>query len=131
MVKYIYQKRTGEFEKMPEYIYKNRNGCFEIRKRIGDHLVYFGSYNTLTEAKLYRAYYIGKNWIVNPNFHNNKYIHKYGEKFLVVKVIDGKKNYFGTFDNLVDARVERDICVACDWDFDMIVEFDERSLAEV
>lgn len=129
MVKYIYY--DGVFTKLPTYIYQTSNGRFEIRKRIGGHLVYFGRFATLVEAELYRAYYIGKHWLVNPNFHTNKYIHRLGEKFLVVKVIDGKKNYFGTFDNLMDARVERDICVACDWDFDGIVEFDESVLVEV
>lgn len=125
MVRYVYHEETCTFEKMPSYIYRRRNGNFEIRKRIGGHLVYFGSFASLVEAKLYRAYCIGKNWRVNPQFHNNKYIHHRGRKYMVVKVIDGKKNYFGTFDNIVDARRERDVCVACDWDFDQIVEFDE------
>ena len=91
-----------------------------------------GSFSTLAEAKLYRAFYIGKNWLVNPNFHTNKYIHRDGEKFHIIKRLeDGKKICYGTFNNLNDARVERDICVACNWDFDQIVEFDEKELAEV
>ena len=128
MVKYIYHKETGRFEKIPTYIYQRRNGWFEIRKRIGGQLVYFGSFPTLEEAKLYRAYYIGKNWLVNPLFHTNKYIHRHGEKFLVAKIFEGKRVYYGSFNTLSEAKIERDICVACNWDFDQIVEFDEASV---
>ena len=115
---------------MPEYIYQRRNGWFEIRKRIGGTLIYWGSFPTLEEAKLYRAFYIGKQWLVNPSFKNKRYIRPQNDKFLIVKTITGKKNYFGTFNDLSTAMDERDICVSCDWDFDQIVEFDERELIE-
>ena len=130
MVRYIYQKNTRTFVRMPEYIYQRRNGWFEIRKRIGGTLIYWGSFPTLEEAKLYRAFYIGKQWLVNPSFKNKRYIRPQNDKFLIVKTITGKKNYFGTFNDLSTAMDERDICVSCDWDFDQIVEFDERELIE-
>ena len=126
MTKYIYLQKTHTFEKIPQYIYQRQNGWFEIRKRVGGILVYWGSFPTLEEAKLHKAYYIGKNWKVNPSFKNNRYISCIGDEYQIRKSINGKCNYFGTFDNLEDARHERDICVESDWDFDRIVEFDEN-----
>ena len=131
MVKYIYQESTRTFVKLPSYIYQRNNGMFEIRKRIGGTLLYWGSFSTLEEAKLYRAYYIGKKWLVNPSFRKDKYIFPQGTGFVIVKVTNGQRDYFGFFHDIQSARVERDICVACEWDFDRIVEFDERELVEV
>jgi hypothetical protein len=119
--KYIYY--NGRFTELPSYIYQRKNGWFEIRKRIGGVLLYWGSFPTLEEAKLYRAYYMGKKWDVNPHFLNKRYIWKRGDIFLVAKTINGQKNYYGTFHNLDDAKNERDICMACNWDLDQIVEF--------
>lgn len=119
--KYIYY--NGRFTELPSYIYRRKNGRFEIRKRIGGVLLYWGSFPTLEEAKLYRAYYMGKNWMVNPHFLNKRYIWRRGDTFLVAKIINGQKNYYGTFHNLDAAKNERDICMACDWDMDAIVEF--------
>lgn len=127
MVRYIYY--DGKFVELPRYIYQDkRNGCFEIRKRIGGIPSYWGSFLTLEEAKLYLSYYIGKHWMVNPNFVCNvrepHYIQtREDNSHLIVKKINGKKKYFGTFHNLSDAENERDICMACNWDMDLIVEF--------
>lgn len=123
MVKYIYY--DGIFTELPSYIYKNKkNGRFEIRKRIGGILQYWGSFLTLEEAKMWRAYYMGKEWNANPSFRATQYIRRQGNNFLVIKEINGKQEYFGSFDNLSDAQRERDICLACDWDYDLIVEME-------
>lgn len=126
MVRYIYY--NNKFVELPRYIYQDkRKGFFEIRKRIGGIPTYWGSFLTLEEAKLYLAYYIGKKWRVNPNFvctiREPYCIQSRDGGYLVVKKINGKKNYFGTFHNLSDAEKERDICKACNWDMDLIVEF--------
>ena len=125
MVKYIYQHRTRTFEKIPKYIYQRKNGWFEIRKRIGDVLIYWGSFPTLEEATLHRAYYIGKNWKVNPSFKANRHIIQRDNHYILVKNIDGERVSYGTFKNIEEARHERDICVECDWDFDLIVEYED------
>lgn len=125
MVRYIYQKSTKTFEKIPEYIYQRSNGWFEIRKRIGGTLIYWGSFPTLEEARLYRAYYIGKHWLVNPSFKNNKFIRRRNNRFIISKRIEGRRIVFGTFQSLSAARNERDICLICNWDINQIVEFDE------
>jgi len=121
-MKYIYYK--GIFAEVPSYIYPNKKGRFEIRKRIGEVVLYWGTYATLEEAKLWRAYYIGKNWDVNPSFKANEYIRKQRDKFLIIKNLNGKQEYFGSFDDLETARRERDICRDCNWDYDLIVEME-------
>lgn len=110
---------------MVKYIYKNKKtGKYEIRKRIGGVLLYWGTFHTLEEAKLYRAYYMGKNWIVNPHFKREyKYIYEQDGHFSVQKRKKGKLDYFGFFDSLEEAKNERDICIECGWDLNKIVEF--------
>lgn len=125
MTKYIYQNRTRTFEKLPEYIYQRRNGWFEIRKRIGGVLLYWGSFPTLEEAQLHKAYYLGKHWEVNPTFKAKRHITQRNGKFIVLKRIDGKMVSFGTFKSLESAIHERNICESCEWDFDRIVEYED------
>lgn len=123
MTKYIYLKRTKTFVKLPKYIYQRRNGWFEIRKRVGGVLIYWGSFPTLEEATLHRAYYLGKNWQVNPHFKATRHIIKRDDNYVVLKKIDGKVISYGTFNNLEDAMHERDVCMTCNWDYDLICEW--------
>ena len=126
MTKYIYHSRTRTFKKLPRYIYQRKNGWFEIRKRVGGTLLYWGSFPTIEEAELHRAYYIGKKWRVNPSFKSNKHIvRKNDHQFMIIKQQNGVREYFGVFNDLDTARHERGVCVACDWDFDRIVEFED------
>lgn len=126
MTKYIYRPGTRTFEKLPKYIYQRRNGWYEIRKRIGGILVYWGSFPTLEEAMLHKAYYLGKKWQVNPAFKARRYIiKKRNNKYTVLKKINGKTISFGTFNNLEDAKHERNVCALCDWDYDRIVEWED------
>ncbi len=125
VARYIYQKSTQTFVKMPNYIYPKKNGCFEIRKRIDKVLTYWGTFHSLEEAELWRAYYIGKHWNVNPSFRGRQYIIKAKGGYFVAKIINGKREYFGFFKDFKEAEHERDICLACNWDINRIVEFDE------
>ena len=125
MTKYAYDSRTRTFEKLSnyQYIYQRSNGWFEIRKRIGGVLVYWGSFPTLNEALLYRAYYIGMNWNVNPAFKENRYITRKKDKYIIMKEHNGIRQSYGVFNDLESARHERDVCLSCDWDYDRICEW--------
>lgn len=125
MTKYTYHPTKKEFQRIPEYIYERQNGWFEIRKRVGGMLLYWGSYPTLAEAKLHKAYYIGKNWQVNPTFKANRHIIKRNGHYTILKKTDEGVVSFGTFKTLEEARHERDICEACQWDYDLIVEYED------
>lgn len=120
MTKYIYS--NGRFHSIPSNIYQTSKGKFEIRKKVGGVLTYWGTYHTLEEARLYRAYYIGKKWMVNPHFMNRKYIYENNGRYTVSKMIEGHTISYGTFNTLKEAISERDICIKCNWDFDLIVE---------
>ena len=125
MTKYIYHNRTRTFEKLPKYIYQRKNGWFEIRKRIGGVLLYWGSFPTLEEAQLHKAYYLGKKWQVNPTFKAKRHIVKRNNNYMILKTINGKTTSYGTFQNIEDAMHERDICIDSDWDIDRIVEYED------
>ena len=125
MTKYTYRKRTRTFEKLPQYIYQRKNGWFEIRKRIGGVLLYWGSFPTIEEAILHKAYYIGKKWQVNPTFKANKHIVKRNNQYVIVKQNGDTRSSYGTFKNIESARYERDVCVACDWDYSLICEWED------
>ena len=126
MTKYVYRNRTKTFEKLPKYIYQRKNGWFEIRKRVGGTLLYWGSFPTLEEAELHRAYYIGKKWRVNPSFKANKHIvRKNDHQYMIIKQNNGVRDYYGVFNDLDSARHERDVCLACDWDYNRIVEWED------
>lgn len=126
MTKYVYRNRTKTFEKLPKYIYQRKNGWFEIRKRVGGTLLYWGSFPTLEEAELHRAYYIGKKWRVNPSFKAIKHIvRKNDHQYMIIKQNNGVRDYYGVFNDLDSARHERDVCLACDWDYNLICEWED------
>ena len=54
----------------------------------------------------------------NPNVH----IKKQNGKYLLNKTIDGKIESFGVFNTLEEAQKEREWCIKCNWDWDIIVE---------
>ena len=125
MTKYVYRRRTRTFERLPKYIYQRKNGWFEIRKRIGGVLLYWGSFPTLEEAELHKAYYIGKKWKVNPSFKADRHIVRRKGNFLIMKQNGDVRDCYGTFKDIHAARHERDVCVECEWDYDRIVEFED------
>ena len=46
--------------------------------------------------------------------------------YRIVREEDGKLVFYGTFHNLDDAKFERDILLACNWDIELACEYDER-----
>jgi len=121
--KYAYNRLTKSFEKLPKYIYQRSNGWYEIRKRIGGTLLYWGSYPTIEEAKLHLAYYEGMEWKTSPAHRANRHISQRGNSYTVVKSINNERISYGTFKTLEEARKERDICVKCQWNYDLICEW--------
>lgn len=105
-----------------KYIYLTNNSKYELRKRVNGKLTYFGVFNTLDDAKRYREYCMRYDWNVDPYYPKMKYITRQDGRYYIVKTINGKKELFGSFDNLEDAIFERDLCVSCDWDMDLLVE---------
>lgn len=92
-------------------------------------MTYYGTFHTLKEIKDAICFLEDHDWdkdIFNEKYLKNaqrrKYIRQIGDTYMVQKNINGHLYSFGTFRRLEDALHERDVCVECDWDYDLIVE---------
>lgn len=106
----------------------NFKGKFMITKWVNGKKYYFGRFDTLEEARSVRDYFIEHGWDITERFKFRKVkpfqhimISEEGN-YRVVKRINGKLTHFGTFHNLKDAQLERDLLMKFDWDLDKICE---------
>ena len=44
---------------------------------------------------------------------------------MIIKQNNGVRDYYGVFNDLKSARHERDVCLACDWDYNLICEWED------
>lgn len=111
--------------KKRDYIYFNGSSYYVKKNN-----KYYGSYNTRGEAKEAVGFFEAHNWdrkyveYKKYGTHSiNRYItrNKCGNYF-IQKYIDGKTQSFGTYKSLEEAKQERDLCIKCNWDWDLIVE---------
>ena len=65
--------------------------------------------------------------MVDPHFKANRNIVRNNANghYMVIKQTDGVRDCYGTFKDLESARHERDVCVACGWDYNRIVEWED------
>ena len=99
------------------YIYPSRNK-YVIRKTIYGKRKYYGTFETLQEARKYRDFLVDHAWntkYIKKNYNINRYIKKHRKKYYISKRIDGKDVYFGTFETLQEAREYRDFLEEHDW----------------
>lgn len=90
-----------------EYITHRKNlDVYEVTKRINGKLEYFGRYHTLDDAIKWRDYFIKNNWDLNLRLIGtvNKNIYFKLGKYRIIKRIDGKEYYFGSFNTLEEAE---------------------------
>lgn len=95
-------KSSGE-----KYIhYRENYGAYELIKNIDGHNEYFGRYPTLEDAKKWRDYFIANNWDINQRLIGtvNKNIYFKNNKYLIIKHINGKDYYFGTYHTIEEAE---------------------------
>ena len=128
-----FSKRKNKKKKEPKNIYKCYGGRYEICKEINHRKYSFGSYDTLEEAITARDYFVKTGWKINERkiFSKASHIRKKEGKFYIVKVIDGKQEYFGVFNNLEDAKEEVKLLRKSDWDYDALESFDETDKGQV
>lgn len=80
--------------------------------------IYFGYYDTLEEAIRERDLLIKDGMLVpKVQQRDTRYIRRVKGKYRIQKNINGKMEYFGTFNTLDDARDERDYLESIDWDY--------------
>lgn len=112
-----------------KFIYKNQSGNYTIYHKVLDVTKHFGTFRDLEEAMEFRDYCVSHDWNVKPHRTNNykdlpKYISKCYDNYHIQKIVDGEIELFGTFDNIEEAIVERDKCIRCNWNWDLIVEME-------
>lgn len=126
-----------------KYIYKTRNGSYTILKQIKElrKKVSYGTYKNKEQAIKMRDYYIKNNWI-RDNFIKydksrraswtgdarlskpNAYIHRVKDHYEIRHRNNEtrKIEIFGRFDNIDEARQERDLLREHDWDLDAVCD---------
>lgn len=110
-----------------DYIHKWKKG-YMVAKQVNGKMMYFGNYQSLDKAKEARDYFLEHDWDVNERFKfmtipPTRYIRiTRAGNYKIVKWLNGKMVYFGTFHSLEDAMLERDLLVANDWDWDKLCE---------
>ena len=99
---------------------------YNIYKYDGKKQVYYGSYDTIEEARKIRDKLEKNEWKKIPTRKNEKnknktprYIQKDKyNKYVLIKSIDGDFQYFGTFKTRSAAVEERDFLITHNWNYD-------------
>ena len=113
---------------MKERYICSRPDGYVVRKTINKKLIYFGKFKTLEEAIQHRSLLEKNGWKKIKETHrrmgNDRYIYKrvtkYGVRWEICKRINGKQEYFGRFDDLEEARRERDMFEKNEWDYENV-----------
>ena len=97
-----------------QYIYKQGNK-YIITKTINGKTQYYGSYTLLEDAVNQREK-LKKQWNKNKDDKpRHKYIAKQGDKYIILKQLNGKLRYFGTYTTLPEATQARDKLIKNGW----------------
>ena len=119
--RYISQLPSGKY-----VIYKN------LRVDNAHKTIYFGVFETLSEAKNYRDYCIEHGWdikLCKRRYSSQglpKYITRQHDGFIVQKMnYRTGEGYSQRFKTLEDAVRERDLLIRCNWDEDELIGLDE------
>lgn len=104
-------------------IYRNKGG-YSIRKSIKGEIIYFGYYDTLDEAVDQRDWFEVNNWdtrLINTKKLKRtkdptmRYITKHHGKYEIIKQINGKQRYFGSYNTLREAKHMRKKLIKNNW----------------
>lgn len=105
------------------------NGKYCIYKTINKTCHYFGTFNSLEEAQIYRDFLVDHDWDLQykkytrgPHRNPSKYI-SYGKKdnkYHLSKTIRGVNTHFGSYNTLQEAVHERDFWESINWNIDLL-----------
>lgn len=98
-----------------EYIYTNQWNKYEIRKRKYGKMTYYGTFETLQEARKYRDFLEEQDWDIKYSKRNNtkrNNIYKVNKNsWMIVK----SREYFGVYSTREDAEKRRDFLDQHEW----------------
>lgn len=90
---------------------------YMINKTIHGKSKYYGTFTTLDEARRYRDFLVDHNWnVCCKKKRNSSHIFKNRNKYMIMKRVNSKNEYFGRFDTLEEAKIYRDFLEEHDWD---------------
>ena len=113
-----------------KYIYKTPCSTYQVvNTKLKQERKYFGTFKDYNDAIRHRDKCIANNWDESLVYQSpTKFITKKGNGWQIQKTINGKKEYFGRFRNLLDAMNERDLLVANDWDVEKVCELTDDTI---
>lgn len=111
-----------------KHIYRNKYD-WSIDKRINGEFIHFYSCKSLIQCLMVRDLLVANDWDmsvvpVTETSTNELYIYPVtnGTGYWIAKNINGKQVYFNFFKTLEQAKKERDLLVANDWDIELVCE---------
>lgn len=115
-------------DKSMQYI-RYLDGKYRIYKTINKTCHYYGTFNTIEEARAYRDFLIEHEWDIQykkytrgPQKSTHKYIShgKHDNKYHLSKTIHGVNTHFGSYNTLQEAVHERDFWISINWNIDLL-----------
>ena len=102
--------------------YISKNGTeYQVSKSINGVHTYMGRGKTLIEALMIRDWCIANKWKCFPSKFHYLYKCKSG-RWGIQKYVNGKMEYFGTFETKQEAEAEIELLKECDWDLELLCE---------
>lgn len=106
---------------------------FLIYKRLKDDLEYFGTYDTLDEAKHARNKLVENDWVIGESHDIEKisdHVYFDGEFYTIENEFDGERRIYGIYKNKNQAIADEKSFIRYDWDSVYAVPTDEYPYGE-
>lgn len=111
-----------EREKAKYYRYDEHAKKWRIYKTVDGKYTNFGYYDTEEEAQAMVKYLKENNWDRSLlDIGNFKYYKKYGDKYQIKKRLDGKMEYFGTYDTEEQAKEAVELLKQNKWNKECLI----------
>ncbi|MBE6500205.1 MAG: hypothetical protein E7Z80_06660 [Methanobrevibacter thaueri] len=115
------------------HIHKRGNE-FLIYRRLKDDIEYFGTYDSLEEAKAMRNKLIENDWVM-PDEHEgiekiSEHVYFDGDFYSIQNIVDGQKRVYGVYKNKNQAISDEKSFITYDWDGVYTVPTDDYPYGE-
>lgn len=102
-----------------KYIYYcGKDDRYCVQRRIKGKLYTYGRFETLEEAIKCKKYFQRRRWEYNDRYKRKSkhpYITHKGNRYYIIKTINGTRYVFGSYDNLEEAEEKRDEFIKNNW----------------